>query len=120
MKNNHSQAGILNIATAVFFTGLSLFLAFSNSAEALIASPARLEIESDPGEKVNSKLTLINDGETAKTFFFSAENFEAQEETGNPKFLSSIATGVISDFTPSTSPLSVPVKRLVLKFSSLV
>lgn len=72
---------------AILFTIATGTLFFSDSADALIASPARIEIEADPGEKVNSKLNLINDKDIAKTFYFSAENFEAQEETGNPKFV---------------------------------
>ncbi len=89
MKEYQLKTKMAMAITAVFFAVAFFCFLFSNSADALIASPARLEIEADPGEKVNSKLTLINDEETAKTFFFSAENFEAQEETGNPKFVSS-------------------------------
>lgn len=83
LGNKKAGAAIAAFCAAVLFSFL-----FSGSADALIASPARIEIEADSGEKISSKLSLINDGETARTFYFSAENFEAQEETGNPQFVS--------------------------------
>lgn len=91
MEKNKLKPVALKALLAVSF--LAIFLGgeflFSPSANAVIASPARLEIEADPGEKVSSQLTLINNEETAKTFYSSAENFEAQGETGNPQFVSS-------------------------------
>ncbi|MEA1925743.1 MAG: hypothetical protein U9M90_00655 [Patescibacteria group bacterium] len=70
---------------------LSLFFCFFvwQQADALIVSPARLEIEGDSGEKVSSTLDLVNNQDETKTFFSSAENFEAQGETGIPHFVES-------------------------------
>jgi len=61
----------------------------ANCAQALIASPARIEIEGDPGEKVNGKLSLVNNQDDTITYFSSFENFEAQDETGVPRFVDS-------------------------------
>lgn len=101
------------VAIAVLLAAVAGYFLFSSSADALIASPARIEIEADPGEKINSKLTLINDEEVAKTFYFSAENFEAQEETGNPKFVSSsddLATWIEA---PSQITLDPKEKKII-------
>lgn len=101
------------VAVAILFAAVAGYFLFSDSAGALIASPARIEIEADPGEKVSSKLALINDEETAKTFYFSAENFEAQEETGNPKFVSSnedLATWIEA---PSQITLDPKEKKII-------
>ena len=70
---------------------LSLIFCFFvwQQANALIVSPARLEIEGDSGETVSSTLDLVNDQNETKTFFSSAENFEAQGETGIPHFVES-------------------------------
>ncbi|MDB5254179.1 MAG: exported protein of unknown function [Parcubacteria group bacterium] len=67
---------------------LALF-GFSHPARALTISPARLELSGDPGETISGEFLLINEQEDTKTFYSSAENFEAQGETGTPTFVSS-------------------------------
>lgn len=113
MKKRQLKVGTAKTTAAIFFAAVLLCLLFSNSADALIASPARIEIEADPGEKINSKLTLINDEEVAKTFYFSAENFEAQEETGNPKFVSSDEDLAIWIEAPSQITLDPKEKKII-------
>ncbi len=77
------------VTTLTLFFSLISFVAGTHEAKALIVSPARLEIEADPGETVSSKFTLINNQEDTKVFYSSAENFEAQDETGVPSFVPS-------------------------------
>lgn len=71
------------------FTALFLITAlfgFAGAAQALTISPAKLELSSDPGKTISGQFTLINEQEDTKTFYSSAENFEAQGETGTPNF----------------------------------
>lgn len=57
------------------------------SANALTISPARLELNGDPGQVVSGEFILINEEGEDKTFYSSAQNFEAQGETGTPSFV---------------------------------
>jgi len=75
--------------TAIILAILVASFLVAYSAKALIASPARLEIEGDPGQRVTSKLALVNNEDEPMTFFSSFENFEAQDETGVPYFVDS-------------------------------
>ncbi len=56
-------------------------------ASALTISPARFEIETDPGQEVRGEVLLMNEQAEAKTFYSSFENFEANGETGTPNFV---------------------------------
>ncbi|MCK5591557.1 MAG: hypothetical protein KAI72_06345, partial [Candidatus Pacebacteria bacterium] len=69
----------------VFCTGV--FLASFSFACALTISPARVELNGNPGQTVTGEYVLINDQEKTKTFYSSFENFEAQGETGSPNFV---------------------------------
>ncbi len=67
-----------------------LFLVFgfrTNEAEALTLSPVRIEISGDAGQTLSKEMTLINEGNTAETFYPSFTNFESQGESGNPAFV---------------------------------
>lgn len=59
---------------------------FSPHAYALTLSPARIEINGDPGATVGGEFTIINEQSTTQTFYASYENFSAQGETGAPAF----------------------------------
>ncbi len=83
-----SRAGKI-VVGAVFLLSLIFCLFMWQQADALIVSPARLEIEGDSGETVSSTLDLVNNQDETKTFFSSTENFEAQGETGIPHFVES-------------------------------
>ncbi|MES2214300.1 MAG: hypothetical protein V4465_02875 [Patescibacteria group bacterium] len=54
---------------------------------ALTVSPAKIEIQADPGTIVSGEFLVVNDESGTKTFYTSAENFEAQGETGTPNFV---------------------------------
>jgi hypothetical protein len=68
--------------------GAVFALAFYTPAYALTISPARIEINGDPGATVGGEFTLINEQATSQTFYVSYENFSAQGETGTPSFSS--------------------------------
>lgn len=54
---------------------------------ALTISPARVEINGNPGQTLTGEYILINEQNITKTFYSSFENFEAQGETGTPNFV---------------------------------
>lgn len=60
----------------------------SHAAQALTVSPVRIELSGDPGENLVSDIVLLNEQDKSMTFYFSAENFEAQGEDGTPNFVS--------------------------------
>lgn len=65
-----------------------LFLLSVNSVSALTISPARIEVNGDPGTTIRKEITLFNDNQSApETFYVSYSNFEAQGETGSPLFV---------------------------------
>ena len=72
------------ISLAAFILGLCAPLM---SAHALTISPARLEINGDPGQTISGEFLLTNEQEGTRTFYSSSENFEAQGETGTPAFV---------------------------------
>ena len=78
-----------SIKIILSFAGIiALVLSFitPNTAAALTISPAKLELSGDPGATISGEFLLINEQVEAKTFYSSAENFEAQGETGTPSF----------------------------------
>ena len=69
---------------------LLLFITYittGTKVEALTISPVRLEIAADPGQTVTGSYKLINSTQSTQTFFSSVENFEAEGETGTPRFV---------------------------------
>jgi len=76
------------IPTVVVLLGLFSVL-FPYKTNALSVSPVRLEIKGDPGEVLNTEMTLSNDTDSSQIFYSSFANFEAQGETGNPSFVES-------------------------------
>lgn len=84
------QTSNRNIATRIL-AGLVLFvcIAVPSTARALTVSPARIEISGDPGQTVEGTFLLINEQGGSQKFYTSAQNFEAQGETGTPNFTSS-------------------------------
>lgn len=62
----------------------------SHTAQALTVSPVRIELSGDPGENLVSDIVLLNEQDKSMTFYFSAENFEAQGEDGTPNFVPGI------------------------------
>lgn len=55
-------------------------------AEALTVSPAKVEIQADPGQTVHSEIELFNEQSDTRIFFTSFENFESRGDSGAPYF----------------------------------
>lgn len=70
------------------FLFLSTFLV-APSASALTVSPARIEISGNPGQAVTGRFKVTNEQDAAVTLYSSAQNFEAQGDTGAPSFVDS-------------------------------
>jgi len=79
MKKNYS------LLIALFVVGLSVF--GMNVANALTASPAKLEISGDAGTTLTGIIELYNEKETSQTLFTSYENFESSDDSGAPRFV---------------------------------
>ncbi len=75
------------LSAGLLFLAGGLFFCTPLPAHALTVSPARIEITGNPGETVTSRFDVINEQGDAGTFYSSAENFEAQGETGTPSFV---------------------------------
>lgn len=69
----------------IFVTSLIVFQ--PKTVVALTVSPARIEIDANPGNIVRDKFILINEQDSPKTFYSSADLFEASGETGTPNFV---------------------------------
>lgn len=78
---------LLLITLPALVLGLVLFTVSPTPVEALTVSPARIEIDANPGNIVRDKFILINEQDITKTFYSSAELFEASGETGTPSFV---------------------------------
>jgi hypothetical protein len=70
----------LLIAVATGLPGFTI-----QPAQALTVTP-RLELNGDPGATVLSEIKITNEERESKTFYLRTENFNAQDETGNPSF----------------------------------
>ncbi len=57
-------------------------------AQALTASPIKVELNTDPGKTTTSQFKLYNEGKTTETFYILAQNFEAKGEDGTPTLVS--------------------------------
>ncbi len=75
----------------IFFAGILTItgLFFSHTALALTVSPAKKELQADPGSVVVGEIELLNDQDEAKRFFTSFENFESRGDSGAPYFTGS-------------------------------
>lgn len=81
-KNKNSNI----ILKSIFFL-LVLGFVFAGEASALTLSPARIEVNGNKGEVIKKDITLYNDSKTTETYYVSYSNFEAQGETGSPRFV---------------------------------
>ena len=66
-------------------------------------SPVRMEISGDPGQTLQGELELLNEQKESKTFYSSAQNFEARGESGAPYFLPDTNKGLASWITVQES-----------------
>lgn len=70
-------------------------LVFSTQVHALTLSPAKVEMSGDKGKTISGEFLILNEQSNSMTFYTSAENFEAQGESGTPHFTQG-DTGVAS------------------------
>ncbi|MEK7071548.1 MAG: hypothetical protein AAB943_01265 [Patescibacteria group bacterium] len=82
--NNPSNRRVLLTFFAVMVLG---FYLHPISVNAITMTPTRFEVSGNPGETLNEEVLLINETETAETFYVSFSNFEAQGESGSPAFV---------------------------------
>lgn len=83
MDNNFNFRVLL-----AFFAIITLSAFFyPNNANALTMTPTRFEIRGNPGDILDEEILLINETETAETYYSSFANFEAQGESGSPAFV---------------------------------
>lgn len=68
-----------------FLAIIGLGIVLPQKALALTVAP-KLEVDSDPGTTVGLSLKVINEERQTQTFYLRTENFNAQDETGNPSF----------------------------------
>jgi len=103
----------LSFLTIFFIVG---FFFFFNSVFALTISPARVELEGNPGNVFTGEVKIINDKDTAETFYTSFENFEAQGETGTPNFVSSNTD--LASWINAPSQISIaPKEEMTMSYS---
>ncbi len=88
----------------LIFLGVFFIIPIHN-VYALTLTPIRLEVSGDPGQTLNEKITLINEGKTPEIFYSSFENFTAEGETGNPTW--STPTDDLGTWMNSTDTVSL-------------
>ena len=107
----------------LYLTGLSIILiltlglTFVQQVFALTISPVRMEISGDPGQTLQGELELLNEQQELKTFYSSAQNFEARGESGAPYFLPDTNKGLASWIRVQESVTLKPGERKVIPFS---
>lgn len=69
---------------AVFIFGF-IFNIAPSEVNALTVNP-RLELNADPGTTIRTDLKVTNEERQSRTFYLRSENFNSQDETGNPSF----------------------------------
>lgn len=67
--------------------GVFLFLLLALPAQAITISPPRLELSGDPGTAIRSEFKVTNEGASDVIYYTEVENFEAQDESGQPSFV---------------------------------
>ncbi len=77
------KAGLLAVLSLVLVAGL-----LPLSSKALTVSPVTLELSGDPGQTVDSKMTLTNETTAPQTYKQSISQVSAAQETGDPIFTS--------------------------------
>lgn len=71
----------------IFLTSIFslFFILFGRSAHAITLSPVRIEVSGDPGSVIQTKVKILNEGDSTVTLYKSAEGFDGEGETGTPK-----------------------------------
>lgn len=116
------NSGIRKAASFMLWCG-GLFLAGAVivpfQAQALTISPVKMEISGDPGQILQGELKLFNEQDETKTFYSSAENFEARGETGAPFFLPE-KVGLATWIKTEAQVILKPKEEKTIHFSILI
>jgi hypothetical protein len=83
ITSRYTHTKVLVVFAAIIFIVFSAF--FSRPAKALTVTP-RFEVDADPGQTVTTTLKVINEERQTHTYYLRTQNFNAQDETGNPSF----------------------------------
>lgn len=86
---------------------LAVLCLFAIPAQALIVSPAKIELTGDPGQTLQGEIELFNEQQDPKTFFSSFENFESKGDSGAPYFIGAedgLATWISADASFALAP----------------
>lgn len=67
--------------------GVFAYLVWFSSVQAIAVTPPRLELSGDPGSTIRSEIKVTNDSDSTVTYYTQVENFEAQDESGQPNFV---------------------------------
>jgi hypothetical protein len=78
-------------------------------------SPVRVELAGDPGGTVEGKFEVYNNERETKTFFTSYQNFDTEDETGTPRFLSS-QEGLATWISAASKVTVAPGQRVQVPF----
>lgn len=75
----------IKIITLLASTLLPLAAVFT-VAHALTMSPVKAELAADPGQRIDTNFILTNEQNDTNTYYISAQNFNAKDESGTPLF----------------------------------
>lgn len=65
---------------------LTVFGIMPSTVSAITLSPTRLELSGNPGDIIESELSIINESQNTENYYVDFANFEASGETGDPSF----------------------------------
>lgn len=105
---------LIGVAIILFFI---FELIFVQGVFALTVSPVRMEISGDPGQTLQGEIEVLNEQQESKTFYSSAQNFEARGESGAPYFLPDSAKGLASWIEVQESVTLESGERKTIPFS---
>ncbi len=99
------------------FSFLFIFLAslIAFQASALTLSPAKIEIDGDPGSVLSGVINLYNEQENSEIFYTSFENFEPGDDSGTPRFIGA-NDGLATWMSAQESISLVPQERAEVPF----
>jgi hypothetical protein len=84
MANNYSNYRVVLALFSIITFGIFIL---PNNSFAITLTPTRFEISGNPGETLSEEVMLINEDDTAQTYYLSFSNFEAQGDSGSPAFV---------------------------------
>lgn len=104
-----------------FLTSIGIFavLVIALPAQALTIAPARIELTGDPAKTISGEFVVFNEEAATRTFYTSAQNFEARGETGTPSFTSG-TDGLASWVQVAPEVTLTPNEKITVPFTVTV